>query len=166
MCGAPKLRKKIATEEKVKMDFRRADPKYVNFVPKTCVDAIDLFNRHRNLGLTADMFPECFVHCARSLPDEEIDKFHRFIIAPSGDVDKGGEKPTLIDQQLEDERRQLERECTLREFKALRIEEEHGGKSSARTPWSQPMSQDDEKCPMSVSSDDDEPKDYITVSQR
>ena len=102
------------------MDFRRADPKYVNFVPKTCVDAIDLFNRHRNLGLTADMFPECFVHCSRSLPHEELDKFHRFIICPSGDVDKGGEKPTVVDQQLEDERRQLERECTLREFKALR----------------------------------------------
>ena len=92
MCGAPKPRKKIATKEKVKMDFRRADPKYVNFVPKTCVDAIDLFNRHRNLGLTADMFPECFVHCSRSLPNEELDKFHRFIICPSGDVNKGGEK--------------------------------------------------------------------------
>ena len=167
MCGAPKLRKKIATKEKVKMDFRRADPKYVNFVPKTCVDAIDLFNRHRNLGLTADMFPECFVHCSRSLPHEELDKFHRFIICPSGDVDKGGEKPTVVDQQLEDERRQLERECTLREFKALRIEEE---------PDEQPMSQDDEKCPMSVSeeshtipmSDDEEKEvhDYIRVSQR
>ena len=157
------------------MDFRRADPKYVNFVPKTCVDAIDLFNRHRNLGLTADMFPECFVHCSRSLPHEELDKFHRFIICPSGDVDKGGEKPTVVDQQLEDERRQLERECTLREFKALRIEEEQ--------PDEQPMSQDDEKCPMSVSDDsqleslqshtipmsDDEEKevhDYIRVSQR
>jgi len=157
MCGAPKLRKKIATKEKVKMDFRRADPKYVNFVPKTCVDAIDLFNRHRNLGLTADMFPECFVHCSRSLPHEELDKFHRFIICPSGDVDKGGEKPTVVDQQLEDERRQLERECTLREFnsqrevpslerlQALRIVEEE--------PDEQPMSQDDEKCPMSVSED-------------
>ena len=163
MCGAPKLRKKIATKEKVKMDFRRADPKYVNFVPKTCVDAIDLFNRHRNLGLTADMFPECFVHCSRSLPHEELDKFHRFIICPSGDVDKGGEKPTVVDQQLEDERRQLERECTLREFKALRIVEEE--------PDEQPMSQDDEKCPMSVSEEsytkpmsDDE--NYITVSQR
>jgi len=177
MCGAPKLRKKIATEEKVKMDFRRADPKYVNFVPKTCVDAIDLFNRHRNMGLAPDLFPECFVHCARSLPDEELDKFHRFIVAPSGDVEKGGEKPTLIDQQLEEERRELERECTLREFKALCIEEE------------QPMSQDDEKSPMSEEvesssariwpvraelsqsdtkpmSDDDEPKDYIRVSQR
>ena len=150
--------------EKVKMDFRRADPMYVNFVPKTCVDAIDLFNRHRNLGLTSDLFPECFVHCSRALPDDEIDKFHRFIVTPSGDVGKGGEKPTVIDQQLEEERRQLERECVLREFKALCIEEE------------QPMSQDDEKCPMSVSDDshtiplsDDEEKevhDYIRVSQR
>ena len=159
------------------MDFRRADPKYVNFVPKTCVDAIDLFNRHRNLGLTSDMFPECFVHCSRSLPNEELDKFHRFIICPSGDVDKGGEKPTVVDQQLEDERRQLVRECTLREFKALRIVEEE------EQPDEQPMSQDDEKCPMSVSDDsqleslqshtipmsDDEEKevhDYIRVSQR
>ena len=164
------------------MDFRRADPKYVNFVPKTCVDAIDLFNRHRNLGLTADMFPECFVHCSRSLPHEELDKFHRFIICPSGDVDKGGEKPTVVDQQLEDERRQLERECTLREFnsqrevpslerlQALRIVEEE------EQPDEQPMSQDDEKCPMSVSeeshtipmSDDEEKEvhDYIRVSQR
>ena len=82
-----------------------------------------------------------------------------------------GEKPTVVDQQLEDERRQ----CTLREFKALRIVEEE--------PDEQPMSQDDEKCPMSVSEDsqrevpsleslqshtipmsDDE--NYITVSQR
>ena len=170
------------------MDFRRADPKYVNFVPKTCVDAIDRFNRHRNLGLTSDLFPECFVHCSRSLPHEELDKFHRFIICPSGDVDKGGEKPTVVDQQLEDERRQLERESVLRDLKALRIVEEE-----CEQPDEQPMSQDDEKCPMSVSEDcessaltgqiraeldsdsytkpmsDDEPKllpDYIRVSQR
>ena len=164
VCGAPKPRKKIATNEKVKMDFRRADPNYVNFVPKTCVDAIDLFNRHRKLGLQPDLFPECFVHCSRALPDEELDKFHRFIVCPSGDVGKGGEKPTVIDQQLEEERRELERECVLREFKALRIEEE------------QPMSQDDEKSPMSVESytkpmseDEEKPKlmpDYIRVSQR
>ena len=145
MCGAPKPRKKIATNEKVKMDFRRADPKYVNFVPRTCVDAIDLFNRHRALGLSAEMFPECFVHCSRLLPDEELDKFHRFIVTPSGDVGKGGEKPTAIDQQLEEERRELERECTLREFRELRIIEEE---------QPEPMSQDDEKCPMSVSEED------------
>ena len=134
------------------------------------MDAIDLFNRHRKLGLQPDLFPECFVHCSRALPDDEIDKFHRFIVTPSGDVGKGGEKPTVLDQQLEEERRQLERECVLREFKALCIEEE------------QPMSQDDEKSPMSVdaeldstsytkpmSEDEEKPKlmpDYIRVSQR
>ena len=85
--------------------FRRADPTFVNFVPKTCEEAIDLFTRHRKLGLTADMYPECFVHCARELPDAEIDKFHRFIITPNEDIEKGGEKPTLIDKQLEEERR-------------------------------------------------------------
>ena len=48
------------------MDFRRADPTYVNFVPRTCVDAIDLFQRHRALGLMSNMYPECFVHCCPS----------------------------------------------------------------------------------------------------
>ena len=89
------------------MDFRRADPNFVNFVPRTCFDAIDLFNRHRKLGLTADLYPECFVHCAKSLPGEEIDKFHRFIINPNEDITKGGEKPTLLDKELDEERQQL-----------------------------------------------------------
>ena len=71
------------------MDFRRADPTYVNFVPLTCVEAIDLFNRHRNLGMTSDIYPECFVHCARQLPDKELDLFHRFIINPDGDITRG-----------------------------------------------------------------------------
>ena len=107
------------------MDFRRADPTYVNFVPRTCVDAIDLFNRHRNLGLTADLYPECFVHCARALPDEELDKFHRFIVTPSGDIGKGGEKPTLVDAELESERLQLLKEAEVRDqLKVLSIKEE------------------------------------------
>ena len=87
----------------------------VNFVPKTCADAIDLFNRHRNLGLTADLYPECFVHCARSLPDDELDKFHRFIVCPTGDIEKGGENPTGVDLQLEAERRELVREAERRD---------------------------------------------------
>ncbi len=100
------------------MDFRRADPKYVNFVPATAADAIDLFNRHRNLGLTADKYPECFVHCARALPDLEIDKFHRFIVNPNGDIATGGEGPTQVDLELEQERLAIlgeieEREKTL-----------------------------------------------------
>ena len=68
------------------MDFRKADPTYVNFKPRTCMEAIDLFDRHRRLGLTADLYPECFVHCARALPDAEVDLFHRFIVNPDGDV--------------------------------------------------------------------------------
>jgi len=107
------------------MDFRRADPTYVNFVPRTCVDAIDLFNRHRNLGLTADLYPECFVHCARALPDEELDKFHRFIVTPSGDIVKGGENPTLVDAELEKERLQLLKEAEVRDkLQVLSIKEE------------------------------------------
>ncbi len=104
--------------------FRRADPTFVNFVPKTCEEAIDLFTRHRNLGLTADLYPECFVHCARKLPDEELDKFHRFIITPNEDIETGGEKPTLIDKQLEEERQQLEKEAEARDKAAESITEE------------------------------------------
>ena len=113
VCG-PKPQKKKAPNNKT-MDFRRADPNYVNFVPRTCVDAIDLFNRHRNLGMAASIFPECFVHCARALPDEELDKFHRFIVAPGGDIETGGEKPTPIDLEIEKERKRLLAECEARE---------------------------------------------------
>ena len=97
------------------MDFRRADPRYVNFIPTTCVDAIDLFDRHRKLGLTPDLYPECFVHCARALKGKELDYFHRYIVCPSGDIAKGGEGPTEVDKQLEKERQQLLREAAARD---------------------------------------------------
>ena len=105
------------------MDFRKADPNYVNFTPTTCVEAIDLFNRHRRLGMTQNMYPECFVHCARKLPDAELDLFHRFIVNPDGDVTKGGENPTLIDRQLEQERVQLLREAERRDLPAIEEDE-------------------------------------------
>lgn len=149
VCGAPKPRKKMTTNQKAAMDFRRADPMYVNFVPRTCVDAIDLFNRHRNLGLTADLYPECFVHCARQLPGPELDMFHRFIVTPSGDIEKGGETPSPIDAQLENERQLLLKESEARD-RPMSISEE-------------PMSQDDEKCPMSMSDDATESADYIKI---
>ena len=94
------------------MDFRRADPRYV---PTTCVDAIDLFDRHRKLGLTPDLYPECFVHCARALKGKELDYFHRYIICPAGDIAKGGEGPTEVDKQLEKERQLLLREAAARD---------------------------------------------------
>ena len=143
---ASKPRKMSPQEFKKEMDFRKADPQYVNFVPRTCADAIDLFNRHRNLGLTADLYPECFVHCARELPDEELDKFHRFIVTPAGDIEKGGGAITQVDKELENERRQLELEAINRDMEHLAIAEEVG----SDTPVS-PLSQDDEKTPMECS---------------
>ena len=128
------------------MDFRRADPTYVNWVPKTCMDAIDLFNRHRDLGLTADLYPECFVHCARALPPAELDMFHRFIVTPSGDISSGGETPTLVDHQLEKERQVLLKEAEIRDSLAhLTIDEEDHFSEAFVESSTEPMSCDDEK---------------------
>ena len=102
-CGN-KPRKIVKSKPKKMSDFRKADPKFVNFKPTTCAEAIDLFVRHRNLGLKPDMYPECLVHCSQALPDPELDKFYRWIVCPTGDIAKGGEGPTLVDQQLEEER--------------------------------------------------------------
>ena len=140
VCGSKPRKKGTGTNQK--MDFRRADPTYVNFVPRTCADAIDLFNRHRNLGMTSDLYPECFVHCAKSLPDGELDKFHRFIVQPAGDISKGGEKATGIDVELEKERLQLLAEAAARDLAALTIDEEKSDESMGT------MSQDDEKTPL------------------
>ena len=106
------------------LDFRKADPKFVNFVPQTCAEAIDLFVRHRNLGLQAKLYPECFVHCARQLPDPELDKFHRWIVCPNGDIAQGGEKPTELDRQLEAERLAILEENERRDMERLTIVEE------------------------------------------
>lgn len=165
VCGfvcASKPRKKVPAKSKATMDFRRADPQYVNFVPRTCVDAIDLFNRHRNLGLTADLYPECFVHCARALPGPELDMFHRFIVTPSGDIEKGGEKPTPVDAELEKERKLLLKEAELRDGLAmLTIKEDY--LESPTEPMS--VSQEDEKCPTEPMSEDEEKSaEYIKIT--
>ena len=125
------------------MDFRKADPTYINFVPKTCVEAIDLFNRHKNLGLSTQMYPECFIHCARQLPDNELDMFHRYLISPEGDVERGGETPTVIDEALERERRQLLKEAEMRDsIEGLVVEEEEEEEEKRAEP-------EDEKSPES-----------------
>lgn len=155
VCGfvcVNKSRKKTLSKNKATMDFRRADPKYVNFTPKNCFDAIDLFNRHRNLGLSSALFPECFVHCARALPAEELDKFHRFIINPNGDIETGGEKPSAVDKEIEEERAELEQEAINRDMENLTIDEE--GPTE--------MSQEDEKVADSVSECMEE--EYIKIS--
>ena len=65
-------------------DFRKADPTYVGFKPRTAAAAIDLFVRHKNLGLPVHLWPECFVECAASLPLPELDKFEAYLVTPSG----------------------------------------------------------------------------------
>ena len=130
------------------MDFRRADPNYVNFVPKKVEDAIDLFNRHRNLGLTADLYPECFVHCARALPPAELDKFHRFIVQPGGDILKGGEKASIVDAELEKERQLLLKEAEVRDGLAtMTIEEEKGPEPMEEEEKGPEPMEEDEKSP-------------------
>ena len=105
----------MTQNQKGKMeDYRKADPSYVGFVPKTAAEAVDLFNRHRSKGLATALYPECFIHCARKLPDGELDKFHRFIVNPAGDIEEGGEKPTQIDAELERERADAVRRSSAR----------------------------------------------------
>ena len=66
------------------MDFRKADPSYVGFVPKTAAEAIDLFCRYRKLGVSPNQWPETFVHVCRELPEPEIDRFQEWLICPQG----------------------------------------------------------------------------------
>jgi hypothetical protein len=138
------------------MDFRRADPRYVNFIPATCADAIDLFDRHRKLGLTPDLYPECFVHCARALKGEELDYFHRYIICPSGDIEKGGEGPTEVDRQLEKERKLLLCEAAARD----------SGLTNTGLTNIEEASQEDEKMQIDEPSDPEEEKDIEMLPMR
>ena len=65
-------------------DFRKADPKYYGFVPKTASEAIDLFFRLKRNGMHAEHHPEAFVWCTRALPNEEGAKFEDWLVAPQG----------------------------------------------------------------------------------
>jgi len=165
VCGKKHKKKKHKQIKRKKMmDFRRADPNFVNFVPRTCYEAVDLFNRHRKLGLTADLYPECFVHCAKSLPDEELDKFHRFIINPNEDITKGGEKPTLVDAQLEEERQQLVKEAQARDKLALLTIEEDAPDSPMKLDSPLAMLPLTRQTAIPPSPDDEDEEDEKTVS--
>lgn len=65
-------------------DYRKADPSYVGFVPKTASQAIDLFCRYRKLGVRTNQYPETFCHVSRSLPEGELEKFEAWLIQPQG----------------------------------------------------------------------------------
>ena len=95
-------------------DFRKSDPNYVGFVPRTAAEAIDLFHRLLRNGLNPEHYPEAFVHVTRKLNDEEGAKFEAYIIAPQG-VSASAElfKP---DPAIEAERARLAREADARDL--------------------------------------------------
>ena len=64
--------------------YRRADPTFTNWEPKTAYEAVDRFTRCQRNGLKAVMIPECLIKCSRRLPEPELDKFEEWIINPGG----------------------------------------------------------------------------------
>jgi hypothetical protein len=106
----------------MKIDYRRADPNYVGFVPDTAFDAIDLFSRFKRLGLSVEQYPETFVWVSRNLDDDEGAKFEEWLCAPQGVDDNA---PVFVsDDKIEAERIQLLKEATARDVEEMTISEE------------------------------------------
>ena len=102
------------------MDFRKADPSYVGFVPTTAAEAIDLFCRYRKLGVSPNQWPETFVHVCRELPAAEIDRFQEGLICPQGPATGQTFVPC---PEVEAERKQLLKEAEARD-RMMDIDEE------------------------------------------
>jgi len=114
------------------MDFRKADPTYTNFKPTSAEDAINLFHRHKSLGVPPHLWPEVFVTCAASLPDEELHKFQDWLVNPQGEPT--GAMLLKVDEDNERLRKQLLKEAQARD-KPPPIDEHY-------------MEMDDEKAPL------------------
>ena len=65
-------------------NVRKADPSFVNFKPRTAVEAVDRFSRCRKNGLKGVLVPECLIECSRHLPETELDLFEDWILNPGG----------------------------------------------------------------------------------
>ena len=104
------------------MNFRKADPTYVNFKPTTAEDAIDLFYRHKRLGVQPHLWPEVFVKCAADLSDSELGKFEAWLVNPQGEPT--GPVLKAVDEDNEKLRKQLLAEATVRDLQRMKIDEE------------------------------------------
>ena len=69
------------------VNFRFADPEYIDFEPKTAEEAILKFRRLQSKGIEAWMFPETLIKCGGKLPDAEMAKFESWMINPCGEPD-------------------------------------------------------------------------------
>lgn len=100
------------------MDYRKADPKYTGFIPKTAAEAIDLFVRFRNLGVPVTQWPETFVSVSQALEPSELDLFREWLVCPQGEPRKDGQmyEPCA---EIEAERRELARQADARDDEKL-----------------------------------------------
>ena len=103
-------------------DYRKADPNFVNFVPKRASEAIDLFYRFKRLGLRPEHHPETFVWCGRALDDDEGARFEEWIVAPQGV--SAPNDTSAADAAIEKERLTLLREAEERDRADNAIAEE------------------------------------------
>ena len=110
------------------MDFRKADPTYVNFDPTTAEEAINKFYRHKNLGVPPHLWPEVFVKCAAKLSGAELTKFESWLVNPQGEPT--GALLLQVDRENEILRKRLEAEANARD-KLRPVEEMHSLRSCA-----------------------------------
>ena len=103
-------------------DFRKSDPNYTGFVPKTASEAIDLFTRHKNLGVPVSQWPETFVLVSKALPEDELDRFREWLVNPQGVHMVGLEYSP--NPEIEKERKQLVKEADERDRMEIDEEEE------------------------------------------
>jgi len=70
------------------LSVRKTDPRFVNYVPTTAVEAVERYVRCRRNGLKAYLVPECLIDCARGLSPVEMGKFEAWIVNPDADLSK------------------------------------------------------------------------------
>ena len=104
-------------------DFRKADPTYTNFQPRTAEEAINKFYRRKNLGVPPNLWPEVFVECASRLKGEELEKFESWIVNPEGelsavDLTQVDRENELLRQRLCAEAEARDRKLEMPEIKA------------------------------------------------
>ena len=126
--------------------YRRANPSFTNWVPKSAFEAVDRFTRCQRNGLKALMIPECLIECSKGLPEPELDKFEEWILNPNGlDYSKAVPDDSI---QKENEALYLTTLC------------EHG----SRVPCLPPV--DDEKSPGPIPDTDDAPRVQVIKNER
>ena len=126
------------------LKIRKQDPLFINFKPRTAMEAVDRFIRCKNRGLKAHMIPECLIACAQTLDDVETEKFENWIINPDGEIPEAG-KLVRSDVNIRNEK--------IFEQSAREIEQRLLKKQQPRYPITQMMmlniddekTQDDEK---------------------